>query len=191
MDLRRLLHTVRLWCTLSPRKRMAYLGKKKIFAHTGQGSSYMGRTVPLYANLISIGDHVVIASDVMFVTHDAIHYSLEKTDAGKASGKLKENIGCIKIENNVFVGGRSIILPDVHIGSNVVIGAGSIVTKDVPDNSVVAGNPARYICSISELIAKREKKTAYPAELHANGEQISSEFSDYLWKEFSRNHGCE
>ncbi len=138
----------------------------------------MGRNVPLYTNLINISDHVVIASGVMFVTHDAIHYSLEKTNATRTSGKLKKNIGCIKIENNVFVGGGSIILPDVHIGgSNVVIGAGGIVTKDVPDNSVIAGNPARYICSVSELIARREKKTANPAEMHANGEQISSNFN--------------
>jgi len=36
----------------------------------------------------------------------------------------------------------------VTIGSNVVIGAGSIVTKDIPDDVIVAGNPARRECTI-------------------------------------------
>ncbi len=40
---------------------------------------------------------------------------------------------------------RCIILKGVHIGNNVVIGAGSVVTKNVPDNCVVAGNPAKII----------------------------------------------
>ena len=37
------------------------------------------------------------------------------------------------------------ILPGVSIGSNVVVAAGSVVTKDIPDNSLVAGVPARII----------------------------------------------
>lgn len=42
------------------------------------------------------------------------------------------------------------IIGNVHIGNNVVVGAGSVVVKDVPDNCVVAGNPARIIKRISE-----------------------------------------
>ena len=36
-------------------------------------------------------------------------------------------------------------MPGVHIGNQVVVGAGSVVTKDVPDNCIVAGNPARVL----------------------------------------------
>ena len=51
----------------------------------------------------------------------------------------------ITIGDNVWLGGSSVICPGVTIGNNVVVGAGSVVTKDIPDNAVVAGNPAKII----------------------------------------------
>ncbi len=64
--------------------------------------------------------------------------------------------GRIIIKDNVFIGLNSIILPGVTIGTNVVIGAGSIVTRSIPDNTIVAGNPARKICTINEFEIKRK-----------------------------------
>lgn len=49
------------------------------------------------------------------------------------------------IGNNVTIGVNVSIIGPVHIGNNVVIGAGSVVVKDVPDNCVIAGNPAKVI----------------------------------------------
>lgn len=49
------------------------------------------------------------------------------------------------IGNNVSVSCNVCIIGNVHIGNNVTIGAGSVVVKDVPDNCIVAGNPARII----------------------------------------------
>lgn len=54
------------------------------------------------------------------------------------------------IGDNVWIGGNTVVVPGVHIGSNVVIGAGSVVTKDIPDWSVAAGNPCRVIRKITE-----------------------------------------
>lgn len=49
------------------------------------------------------------------------------------------------IGNNVYIGAGSVILAPITIGDNVTIGAGSVVTKNIPDNAVVAGNPATII----------------------------------------------
>lgn len=49
------------------------------------------------------------------------------------------------IGNNVSLGANVTIIGNVHIGNNVTVGAGSVVVKDVPDNCIVAGNPARII----------------------------------------------
>ena len=51
----------------------------------------------------------------------------------------------IFIGDNCYIGSGSTILGPVKIGNNVTIGAGSVVVKDIPDNCVVAGNPAKII----------------------------------------------
>lgn len=51
----------------------------------------------------------------------------------------------ILIKRNAWIGAGSIILPGRTIGQNAIVGAGSVVTKDVPDDAIVAGNPARFI----------------------------------------------
>jgi serine acetyltransferase len=57
-----------------------------------------------------------------------------------AQGKGRPLIG-----SNVSLGCNVTIIGSVHIGDNVTVGAGSVVVKDVPDNCVVAGNPAKII----------------------------------------------
>ena len=52
------------------------------------------------------------------------------------------------IGDNVSLGAAVTIIGNVHIGNNVIVGAGSVVVKDIPDNCVVAGNPARVIKEI-------------------------------------------
>lgn len=49
------------------------------------------------------------------------------------------------IGNNVWIGAHSIILGNIKIGDNSVIGVGSVVVKDVPENAIVAGNPAKIL----------------------------------------------
>lgn len=52
------------------------------------------------------------------------------------------------IGNNVSLGANVTIIGNITIGNNVIVGAGSVVVKDVPDNCIVAGNPAKIIRDI-------------------------------------------
>ena len=103
---------------------------------------------PDHCWLIEIGNNVTLAPRVHILCHDAStkHY-LGYTKIGK-----------VTIGNNVFIGMNSVILKGVSIGDNVIIGAGSIITKDIESNSVVAGNPAKVICTLKEYEMKINKR---------------------------------
>ena len=64
---------------------------------------------------------------------------------------VKETLAGPLIKKGAKIGANATILPGVVIGVNSLVGAGSVVTKDVPDNAVVAGNPARLIKMIDAL----------------------------------------
>ena len=103
--------------------------------------------------LIDIGNNVQITEGVTILTH-GYDWSVLKA----VYGELLGSSGRVKIGNNVFIGMNSTILKGVHIGNNVIIGANSLVNKDVPNNSVVAGNPARVIMSLEDYYNKRKKE---------------------------------
>lgn len=102
---------------------------------------------PSHCWLIEIGDNVTLAPRVHILCHDA--------STKQVLGYTK--IGRVTIGDNVFVGADSVILPNVNIGDNVVIGANSTVTHDIPCNSVVAGSPAKIICTLDEYLEKEKK----------------------------------
>jgi putative colanic acid biosynthesis acetyltransferase WcaB len=60
-------------------------------------------------------------------------------------GNKKSNSKCPIIMDNVEIGSNSVLLGGIIIGQNSLIAAGSVVVKDVPDNSIVIGNPAKFI----------------------------------------------
>lgn len=97
---------------------------------------------------IEIGDDVTLAPRVHIIAHDASTWNhLGYT-------KIKN----VKIGNRVFIGAGSIVLPGVTIGNDVIVGAGSVVTKDIPDNAVVAGNPAKFRMSTDAYIKQEKAK---------------------------------
>ena len=51
-------------------------------------------------------------------------------------------------------------MPGVTIGKGCLVAAGSVVTKSTPPHSVIAGNPAHYVCSVAEYIEKNLKYNA-------------------------------
>lgn len=87
---------------------------------------------------VHIGDNVMIGPNTLITTVG--HPLLPK-------GR-REHLGIAKpitIGNDVWLGGNVTILPGITIGNNVVVAAGAVVTHDVPDNTLVAGVPARKI----------------------------------------------
>ncbi|MBR5859457.1 MAG: acyltransferase, partial [Clostridia bacterium] len=103
---------------------------------------------PSHCWLIEIGDNVTMAPNVHILCHDA--------STKQFLGYTK--IGRVNIGDNVFIGAESVVLPGVNIGNNVIIGANSTVTKDVPENTVVAGTPAKVICSLDEYLNKERER---------------------------------
>jgi acetyltransferase-like isoleucine patch superfamily enzyme len=125
--------------------------------------------------LILLGDNVTIARGVIFITHDGATTVMRNVDQRwtKETGLYRK----IDVGENVFVGINSILMPGVHIGANSVIGAGSVVTKDVSPDTVVAGNPAKVVGSMTVYTEKVFNKTvllksADKAHKRANLEEI-------------------
>jgi len=103
--------------------------------------------------MITIGDEVVISSDVRILTHD---FSVARIDralcalhesAGDTTRERKKVAG-VSIGDNSFVGAFSLLMPGTVIGRDCIIGAGSVVRGLVPDGSVVLGNPGQVIRSV-------------------------------------------
>lgn len=84
---------------------------------------------------LEIGDHVDIASEVMIWTSQ---HDLKSPEWHAMEAK-------VVIEDYVFLGPRTIILPGVKIGRGAVVAAGAVVTKDVEPLAIVAGVPAKKI----------------------------------------------
>ena len=117
--------------------------------------------------LISIANHVRITRGVKFITHDGGLWVARKM------GLIDSNmdyIGDIHIGENTNIGWDAIIMPGVKIGKNCIIACGAIVTKDVPDNTVVAGVPAKYLETIEEYARKKEKQ-CIPTKYLSNEEK--------------------
>ena len=90
---------------------------------------------------ITIGDEVFIGPKVNLIT---INHDPDPENRSATYGRP------ITIEDKVWIGINSTVLPGVRIGYGAIIGAGSVVTKDVPPMTVVAGNPARFIKKINK-----------------------------------------
>lgn len=142
MNIKRILSKVYLRIKLNKLKRQG--------VKLGKNISITGKLrVGSEGYLVEIGNDVTIAgADIL--THDGgirVIRKLEDNPNLKKQGK-------VSIKNNSFIGKNSIILPGISIGPNSIVGCGSVVTKDVPPNTVYAGNPAKYICSIEEYKEK-------------------------------------
>ena len=90
---------------------------------------------------VYIGDNVMMGPECIMYSYSHAHSRIDIPMYKQ--GFEKETP--IYIGNDVWLGARVIVLPDVIIGNHVIIGAGSVVTKNIPDYAIAAGNPAKII----------------------------------------------
>lgn len=96
---------------------------------------------------VTIEDNVFIGHNVTFINDT---YPRATTREGKLQTDTDWKVEPILVKKGASIGSGSIILSNVVIGENAIVGAGSVVTKDVPPNSIVAGNPVRFIRNLDQ-----------------------------------------
>ncbi|PTX21453.1 succinyltransferase-like protein [Pontibacter mucosus] len=95
-------------------------------------------------------------ADNVFVGHNVTFINDKFPRATNEDGSLQseKDWKCIEtyVEEGASIGSSVTILCGVRIGRKAIVGAGSVVTRDVPDNAVVAGNPAKVIKSTHQIL---------------------------------------
>ena len=99
-------------------------------------------------NLVILDANKVVFGDNVFIGPNCGFYTAGHPLDAETRNKGLEYAKPIKVGNDVWFGGKVVVLPGVKIGNNVVIGAGSVVTKDIPENSIAVGNPCKVIKNI-------------------------------------------
>ena len=150
-------HFRRLIINLIPDTREGFKVKNKFF-----NFGYIGERCMIRNNLryhhgtnIYLMDKVFINYDCLFLDSDLIyigsnvnigpHVNIYTIDHAVQNGKLTSIKSPVYIENNVWIGGNSTILSNVHIGEGSIIAAGSVVNKSLESYTLSAGVPARKI----------------------------------------------
>jgi len=91
---------------------------------------------------VSIEDNVFVGHGVVFIND---RFPRATTAQGELQTEKDWKVERTLVKKGASIGSGSTILANVVIGENAMVGAGSVVTRDVPDNAVVAGNPAKVL----------------------------------------------
>lgn len=98
---------------------------------------------------VTIEDNVFIGHGVMFINDS---YPRATTGAGSLQTESDWKVERTIVKKGASIGSGATILPNTIVGENAIVGAGSVVTKDVPANSIVAGNPAKFLRFLPETV---------------------------------------
>jgi acetyltransferase-like isoleucine patch superfamily enzyme len=97
---------------------------------------------------VTIEDNVFIGHGVMFINDS---YPRATAADGNLQTEADWKVERTVIKRGASIGSGATILSNITIGENAIVGAGSVVTKDVPPNSIVAGNPAKFMRSVEQI----------------------------------------
>jgi maltose O-acetyltransferase len=97
--------------------------------------------------LVSIGDDCILAGDVTILAHDV----------APAIWFRKSKLARTRVLDRCFIGQRAILLAGVTVGPDAIVGAGAVVSQDVAPRTVVAGNPAKLVCTLDEYLERQRK----------------------------------
>jgi acetyltransferase-like isoleucine patch superfamily enzyme len=117
---------------------------------------FIGSSSLVCHSKIDIGDDVIISWGVTIVDHNShsLYWEERKDDVFNWARGIKHWNGVlrkpVRINDKVWIGFNAIILKGVTIGEGAVVGAGAVVTKDVAPFTVVAGNPASVVRTLTE-----------------------------------------
>lgn len=143
-------------------------------------------------HMLHIGNYCKITDGVKILTHD---YSRSVLLNLPEYGNVGES-GLTYIGDNVFIGVNAIVLMGAHIGDNTIIGAGAVVSGHYPDNVVIAGNPAKVICTLDDFYQRRKAKELKAAkeyvvrfrEIRGRNPRIEEMTNSFSWLYLS---GCD
>lgn len=136
-------------------------GELFVFAHGGQitigHDCYVGDGSRIWSgSKVTLGDHVLVAHNVSIM--DNLTHPLEPLARRRQMRAIYEaghpkiiNLDDrpVVISNDAWIGAHAIVLRGVTIGEGAIVAAGSVVTKDVASYTVVGGNPAQVIKTLS------------------------------------------
>lgn len=179
------------------RSEKAYIAHlKKIGCQIGEGSRIFAHPLNIFIDpsrpcLIQIGKNVMLTRNVTILTH-----GFDWSVLNGVYGDVLGSSGKVVIGNNVFVGMNTTILKGTTIGDNVIIGANCFIRGgNWPSNCVIAGNPAKVVCSLEEYYEKRKKMQLSEAvELAQEYKRVNNSippeelFWEFFWLFTNRNN---
>lgn len=121
-------------------------------------NTWIGHSDIMAAQSVTIGNDVIISDDVIIMDNNnhptSMNSRMAMSESGDFFGPLwkwdKAASSPVVIEDNVWIGKRTIILKGVTVGKGSIVAIGAVVTKDVRPGVIVGGNPARELKNLSE-----------------------------------------
>lgn len=181
--IKRLYHSFILLILRKPRRRTVYIKKHNIFGEFGENSIWGPWLIPVYPKLIKIHDNVRVHKTAKIVTHDLVNGFLKETRPDYDFGP-RERIGCVELMDNVYIGMKVTIMPDVRINKNCMVSAGSVVSNDIPENSVAAGNPAKVVGRFDMFMALRRMSKSQHVDF--KNQDLPDDLAEEQWVKFEK-----